>query len=36
VDEVARRVIGLQIRPQSFLEPDALLALLRHEFLHIV
>lgn len=35
MDEVARRSVGLQVRPESFLKPEGLLALLRHEFLHI-
>ncbi len=34
-DEVDRRSIGCRLKTESFLEPDALLAVLRHEFLHI-
>ncbi len=35
-DKAQHRIIGLQIRPGTFLDPDSLLALARHEFLHIV
>ncbi len=34
-DGTQRRSIGIQLRPESFLDPDFLLGLLRHEFLHI-
>lgn len=34
-DEVGQRSIGIQVRSDSFLDPDFLLGLLRHEFLHI-
>lgn len=34
-DPAAGRSIGLQLRPESLLEPVQLLGLLRHEFLHI-
>ena len=35
VDEVGRRSIGLRLRPDSFLNAEFLVALLRHEFLHV-
>ena len=34
-DGSEQRSIGIQIRAESFLEPDAVLELLRHEFLHL-
>jgi hypothetical protein len=33
--EADRRSIGIQVRPESLLEPDGLLGLLRHELLHV-
>jgi hypothetical protein len=34
-NEADRRSIGVQVRPESLLEPDRLLGFLRHEFLHV-
>ena len=34
-NETAGRVVGMKIRPESFLDPEGLVALLRHEVLHI-
>lgn len=34
-DEIARRSVGIQVRPESLLEPDRLLGFLRHELLHV-
>ena len=34
-DETTGRVVGMKIRPESFLDPERLVALLRHEVLHI-
>lgn len=36
MDDVARRSIGIRLVPDSFLKPAPQLAMLRHEFLHIV
>lgn len=33
--EVARRAVGIQVRPESLLDSDRLLDLLRHELLHV-
>lgn len=33
--EVDRRAVGIQVRPETLLDPDGLLDLLRHELLHI-